>query len=223
MASRFPPPYAFSNFDSKFCPIFTVIFPCVSPLTSFPPKTLAFGRLLPSTLIVALPLIFAEIVFVPFPPANTLPVIFIVFELEAESWIFTVTFWLIVPCELPPYALPYILTLLSLSQIFTIAFPDTLVLSPYPPPNNISLSVLFVVFPSVPPVIFIVEVVYILPSEFEPPYTAPLTCPFFTLIVVEPYILFLFAPPNTFPSIVPPRISIFVVPFVSPDAALTIP
>ena len=54
---------------------------------------------------------------------------------------------------------------------------------------------MFVSAPNVPPVTFIVEVVDIVPVVFEPPYTAPFTCPPFTFIVVEPKILLLFEPP----------------------------
>ena len=71
-------------------------------------------------------------------------------------------------------------------MIFTIAFPVTVVLEPYPPPNSTSLSVVFDSCPNVPPVTFIVVVVEIVPDVFDPPYTAPLTCPAFTSTVVEP-------------------------------------
>ena len=70
--------------------------------------------------------------------------------------------------------------------MFTIAFPVTVVLEPYPPPNNTSLSVVFEVCPNVPPVTLIVEVVEIVPDVFEPPYTAPFICPPLTSIEVEP-------------------------------------
>ena len=78
------------------------MFPFVAPFISFPPKTLASDKLLPSTLIVAFPVIVAEIVSVPFPPAKTFPLILIVFCVEGKSCIFTVTFEFIFPCELPP-------------------------------------------------------------------------------------------------------------------------